>query len=324
VLDPLPFLLAGLAALAAGALVLRSFGPGYRIGRILAATPAIALAEALALAAGDRPRYVRVAGRIDAADEFEDESGRPLVLHRLRTEVRSGRAWRLLEEQRRAVPFRLDEGTASIGIDVDALDAGLVVIPRESVGLAGEVPGAFEGLPATTPVRLRIEQVSSVDHAVACGVPHLDDAGRPTLGAGLGRPLILTTLEREEAMRVLAAGSRLRPLAAAASLATGTVLLGIGLVLGVLGLVAPPAAAAATPGTSTGSSTTFAPASESSGDPGAGDTRSPGTPPGVVGDPLLAVGGVLAIGIGAAGATLLAVRLTGGGRPAGAEDEPRD
>ena len=43
-----------------------------------------------------------------------------------------------------------------------------------------------------------------IEHVRRCGVPHLDDAGRPTLGAGLGRPLILTTLEREEAMRVLA------------------------------------------------------------------------------------------------------------------------
>ena len=33
---PLAFLTAGLVALAAGAVVLRSFGPRYRIGRLLA------------------------------------------------------------------------------------------------------------------------------------------------------------------------------------------------------------------------------------------------------------------------------------------------
>jgi hypothetical protein len=43
---------------------------------------------------------------------------------------------------------------------------------------------------------------------------------------------------------------------------------------------------------------------------GSGDTRSPGQGPGFVGAPLLAILGVLAIGLGAAGLTLAYVRLT--------------
>jgi hypothetical protein len=43
-----------------------------------------------------------------------------------------------------------------------------------------------------------------------------------------------------------------------------------------------------------------------------GDTRSPGEGPGLVGAPFLAVGGVVALGLLAAGATLLFLRLTNG------------
>ena len=43
-----------------------------------------------------------------------------------------------------------------------------------------------------------------------------------------------------------------------------------------------------------------------------GDTRSPGEGPGLVGAPFLAVGGVVALGLLAAGATLLFLRLTSG------------
>ncbi len=46
-----------------------------------------------------------------------------------------------------------------------------------------------------------------------------------------------------------------------------------------------------------------------------GDTRSPGEGPGLVGSPLMAIGGVLALGIVAAAGTLLYVRATGGSEP---------
>ena len=46
-----------------------------------------------------------------------------------------------------------------------------------------------------------------------------------------------------------------------------------------------------------------------------GDTRSAGEGPGLVGSPLLAVGGVLALGLAATALTLLYVRATGGPGP---------
>ena len=84
--------------------------------------------------------------------------------------------------------------------------------------------------PPTTPVRLRVDQVSSVEHAIVLGVPRLDADGEPRLSAGLGRPLVLTTLETDEAMRVLAEGRSGRIKVALVCLAGGVGLVVIALV----------------------------------------------------------------------------------------------
>ena len=232
---PLVFLVAGLVALAAGAVVLRTFGPRYRIGRLLATTPRVTVAEALHLADGN-PRYVAVAGRIDAEEPFEDDAHRPLVFRRTRLQRRAGSAWAALDDRREAVDFRVREGLDEIGIDSSALDVGLVVVRREAVGTAADVPDYAPDVPSGTPIRLLVEQVSAVEHAIVVGVPRrLDDVVRLT--EGLGRPLIMTTLERPEAMRILADGSTRRPLAAALFLGLGLVLVTVGLASAVVDAV---------------------------------------------------------------------------------------
>ena len=232
---PLIPLIAGFVALAAGVLVLRTYGPRYRVGRLLAATPEVTVAEARRLAHGSS-RYVRVRGRIDAEDEFEDDAHRPLVFRRTRLQLRRDEDWTSFEDGRERVPFVVRDGLDGIDIDDAALDVGLVVVPRESVGTAADVADRVPpGTPPETPVRLRIEQISSVEHAIVVGVPGLDETGTPRLSAGLGRPLVLTTLEPAEAMRILTEGARRRPLVAAACLVGGFVLILVGLVLAVIG-----------------------------------------------------------------------------------------
>ena len=233
-LIPLIPVAAGLVALVAGVLVLRTYGPNYRIGRLLASTPEVSVAEARDLAAGP-PRYVRVSGRIDAEDEFEDDAHRPLVFRRTRLQLRSEDGWATFEDGRERVRFEVRDGLGGIVVDDAALDTGLVVVPRESVGTAADVGDRVPaGTPIETPVRLRVEQVSSVEHAIVLGVPTLDQAGEPRISAGLGRPLVLTTLAPDEAMRVLTDGGGRRPLAAAACLAGA---IGLILVGGLLALV---------------------------------------------------------------------------------------
>jgi hypothetical protein len=295
-----PLLIAGgLAVLAIGLAALLSFGPRYRVGRLLASVPLVSIDEALAIAAGPRPRYVRIDGRIDSETDFEDADHRPLVLRRTRVEARMGflGRWRTFEHGHEAVPFQLNEGLESIVVDESALDSGLVVVPRQSTGVAADLADRLPpDVPPGAPTRVTIEQVSSVEHAIALGVPALDAAGQAHLTAGLGRPLILTTLEIPEAMRILTGGAVRRSRLVAACLIGGAALVVLGGAWWAIASVADPAAAlAASPIASIL--------------PGA-DTRSSGEGPGLVGNPGLALLTVLAIGTVALGATLAYVRLT--------------
>jgi len=236
---PFVVIVAALAAIAVGTLLLSTYGPRMRVGRLLAVTPSVGIDEARVLAAAGARRYVRVDGRLDADDEFPDENERPLVFRRRRLETRRGRGWRLLEERLETVPFRVGVGLGEIDVDAGALDVGLVTLVRESVGTAAEAaaslaPGVRTGLPASAVVRLRIEQLSSVERATVLGMPVATPDGRVAITAGTGRPLVVCTLERDEAMRVLAEGGRARPVAAAVALGGGLLGLAVGLAWALL------------------------------------------------------------------------------------------
>lgn len=224
-----------------GVILLKRSGPGWRVGRLLAAAPQRSLAEAAAIAAGGAPAYIRLHGRIDSDEEFPSEDGKPLVFRRRRLQRFAGRErWQTFDDERLAVPFWLAEKGDRVAIDSDVLGDGLVVVPRESVGVAADlgedaVGGVLPALPPDTTVRLRIEQVSTIDHATAAGVPVISQDGSVVLSAGLGRPLVLTTLEMDEAMRVLASGRRGRLLLATGLLAGTPVVLLLGIILLVLG-----------------------------------------------------------------------------------------
>jgi hypothetical protein len=243
---------------------------------------------------------VGIRGRIDASDEFDDDAHRPLVLRRTRFQIRVGPDWRTVDEVREAVDFEVREGLDAIAIDQGALTTGLVVIPRESVGVVGDAPDrAPADTPHDTPLRLRVEQVSSVEHATVLGVPRVDSGtGRPTMGAGLGRPLILSTLENDEAMRVLAADGPRRPLAAVVVMGIGLLSLAAGLAWALLGAL-----------TGTARAASPVPSAAIGGDP-----RSSGQGPGLVGDPVSAVAIVLAVALAAILLTSVYIRLTGGRR----------
>ena len=298
---PLAFLTAGLVALAAGAVVLRSFGPRYRIGRLLATAPRVTVAEAVQLADAG-PRYVAVEGRIDAEEPFEDDAHRPLVFRRTRLEQRTGSSgWTAFEDHREAVTFTVREGLDEIGIDTDALDSGLIVVRREAVGTAADVHERAGDLPPDTAVRLRIEQVSAVEHAIAVGVPRRDTDGgrgppdggpwppadrddaraggsdahpcrgshRPTPGGGA------LPRHRPGARHDRVHRGRGRRAAVRRALATAAAAVVLLLISASRAFAAEPAA---TPGTG-------------------GDPRSPGQGPGLVGDPLFAIGAVALVAV---------------------------
>ncbi len=224
--------LAGILLVIVAAVVLRSVGPGFRIGRLLGATLQVTLDQALALAAAETERYVRVTGRISSDEEFPDDQNRPLVFRRTRLAVR-GRdgQWVNALDEREAVPFGVESRSSFLAVDDAVLGDGLVVIARESVGLVSDLPAEFAldlsaGTDPDAAARLSIEQLSAVEQATVVGQPILR-GGVAMITAGLGRPLIVTTLDQPAAMRVLARGRRGRVVASTAALA-----LGLGMLIG--------------------------------------------------------------------------------------------
>ncbi|MEA2546186.1 MAG: hypothetical protein QOI09_1459, partial [Chloroflexota bacterium] len=132
--------------------------------------------------------------------------------------------------------------------------------------------------------------------AIVLGLPLTDGAGQPRMTAGLGRPLVLTTLEIPEAMRILTSGAILRSRLAAGFIVAGVTLLLVAGVWWVAGSIASPPDA-------------YGASAIPSIIPG-GDPRSSGQGPGLVGNPGLALLIVLGIGLAAVAGTLIYVRLT--------------
>jgi hypothetical protein len=303
---PLILAAAGGLVLGVALAILRGFGAGYRVGRLLAVAPKVSVAEALRLAASAELRYVRIDGRIDSDAEFEDQDHRPLVYRRTTLHWRRspGRgAWVELEAPRiETVPFRVSEGLDELTVDGASLGAGLVVVARESVGRVRDLGDrAPDDVPPDAEVRLRIEYLSSVDHATVLGVPARGADGEPTIGPGLGRPLVITTLEDGEAMRVLTGGATRRSRVAVACLAAGAILIGAAAVWFLVETLVGSGVQIALAGTP-----------EPTVRPGS-DLRSGGAA-GVVGAPLLAIATVAAIAVLAMAATLAWIRFSGGPR----------
>ena len=308
-----PLLLALVGALALGAAAWIQRGPRARVGRLLAVAPRVVVAEAIRMAEAGETGYVRVDGRLDSEQEFEDADHRPLVVRRTTLEWRpagtDGR-WRQMDSNLEVVPFSVREGLDEIAVDGSALAEGLVVVPRERHGVAADLGGGAPGdVPPDAAVRMVVEHASTVEHGAVIGVPKRAPGGGVVIGPGMGRPLILTTLEDDEAMRVLTGGATGRARLALACMVIGVALLAVA----VLWLIAswlfgPTPVSAASP------EPTLRPGS---------DTRTTGGGPGLVGDPLLAVLGVAGVALLSVVASLAYVRLTGGARRDPPEDRPK-
>ena len=308
---PLVLAAAGVLALGVATAILRSFGSGYRVGRILGSTPTVTVAEAVRMARLGETGYVRIDGRIDSDEEFEDYAHRPLVYRR--TTAQAGpadartaasapdRAWTTFDSWVEVVPFSIREGLDEIAVQGDALAEGLVVVRRESNGVAGDLgERAPANIDAAAPVRAIVQFVSSVEHGTVLGVPSRAADGTVMIGPGLGKPLILTTLEIDEAMRVLTGGATRKARMAVAGLVAGVALLSLAALWWLVGTVL-----------GSGVATVLAASPEPSVRPG-GDTRTTGAGPGLVGDHGFAILVVAGIALASVLGTLAWVRATGG------------
>jgi hypothetical protein len=300
---PLLLSTVGFGALIVATTILRSFGPRYRIGRLLAVAPTVSIAEASAIADAGTQRYIRIGGRIDSDDDWEDADHRPLVLRRTAYAWRpaGGGRWRSFDAQLEVVPFVVREGLDEIAVDAAGIADGLVTVPRQHLGHAADIEAmTAAGIDPAADARVEVSYVSTVDHATVLGVPHRTADGQLVIGPGMGRPLIVSILEDEEAMRVLTGGATGRSRLAVAALVAAGICFTVAVAWWVLDALVgggTAAALAASPIPTVGS-----------------DTRSSGGGPGLVGDPLFALVVVLGIGALSVVASLAWIRLTGGRR----------
>jgi hypothetical protein len=144
----------------------------------------------------------------------------------------------------RSLPFVVSDPSSAIRISTADLADGLVVVERRWEGSVAELHAASReyqrpetaalvaALAASDPTRgarVGLEQISSLDRATAAG--QLVDG---ELRAGAGRPLVVTTLERGEALRLL--GSERRGRLASSTVALALLTLGTLLLLGGIAL----------------------------------------------------------------------------------------
>ncbi|MFM8628892.1 MAG: hypothetical protein ACKOC3_02070 [Candidatus Limnocylindrus sp.] len=219
----------------------RRGGTRARSARLMAGLAPVSPEEALLVGEG---RYLAVQGSIDAAEAFDDENHRPLVYRRERVLVREGDTWRELERAVRSVQFFITSPRASIEIDADSLGDGLVVIERQWEGSVLELVAsgrtftddatsalvtALATSAPTLTARVVLEQISTLDRGTVVGLLR---NGRLT-AAGAGQPLVLTTLDRRDALRILgseARGSLAISLITLAALVAGVLTVGIAIV----------------------------------------------------------------------------------------------
>ena len=241
-----PIALIGAALLVIGLLLSRRTDARTRAGQLLAGLSPISPTEALKLAAlrGESAPYLAIKGSIDAPEIFEDEHHRPLVFRRERVSIADEGGWRVIDTAERSLPFVVSDPSSAIRISAADLADGLVVVERRWEGSVAELHAASReyqrpetaalvaALAASDPTRgarVGLEQISSLDRVTAAG--QLVDG---ELRAGAGRPLVVTTLERGEALRLL--GSERRGLLASSTVALALLALGTLLLLGGIAL----------------------------------------------------------------------------------------
>ena len=241
-----PIVIVGAALVVLGFFLSRRTDVRTRTGQLLAGLSPISPTEALRLAAlrSDAAPYLAIKGSIDAPEIFEDEHHRPLVFRRERVSVADTGGWRVIDTAERSLPFVVSDPSSSISIATADLADGLVVVERRWEGSVAELHAAgreyqssetaalVAALAASDPTRgarVGLEQISNLDRATAAG--QLVDG---ELRAGAGRPLVVTTLERAEALRLL--GTEGRGRLASSTLALALLALGALLLIGGLAL----------------------------------------------------------------------------------------
>ncbi len=229
--------LLGAVLVALGLAALRGSGAQFGLGRRLAGARGMTVGEVLAL---DElpPRPVRVTGRVRCPDPMvTDRDDRLVAVHR-DVDVRLPRGgWRTVERLRETRAFDLWDHDGSLPLDPSQAAEPLVTIPHVWQGQ----PDQLEGPHAASVARLAAEgrepvearattrMVSVVDRLLILASVERDAAGQVRLAPPMGG-YVISTLELDDALRLL--GGRRRGLLAVAAVAVagGLLLVTVGII----------------------------------------------------------------------------------------------
>ena len=203
-----------LLLVAVGLLAIRGSGAHPRLAQRFAGAREHRVGELLDMA--DPPeRPVRVTGRVRCADPLVTPDGESLVAYHRDVEVRQQtRSWRTIDRLRETRSFELWDHDGSLTVDPALAAEPLVTIPHVWRGRAAELDphfaGAIERLAAdgAAPAEARAvtRMVSTVDRVGLLALVRRD-AGGVSLAPPPGG-FILSTLELDAAMRLLAGPRR--------------------------------------------------------------------------------------------------------------------
>lgn len=226
--------LVGLALLVGGLLTLRGSGARIRMARRLGGAREMKVGTLLD-ATQPPARPVRVAGRVRCADPLVSDEDERLVAWHRDVEVRTRNGWRSIEHRRETRSFELWDHDGALTVDPAQAAEPLVAIPHAWHGAPADLDETYQPAIARleaqagpiTAARAETRMISVIDRLLVLARVERDGAGmrlRPPPGG-----YVISTMELEEAMRLLG-GPRRRwlPVAVLATLG-GALLMVIGL-----------------------------------------------------------------------------------------------
>ncbi len=240
---PLAVVVAGGLAVVAGAWLIRTSGAHTGLGRRLAAARTIPLAELHQLAAANAlpAEPIRIEGRVRCANPINTPEGdRLAALHRdVDVALPDGR-WRTIEHLRDARSVDLWERASSVRLDLGTAAEPLITIPHVWEGLPDELPASYQPaierlaaeIGAPTAARATTREITLVDQLTVLAVARRDPAGQLQLTPPDGG-FVVSAVDLDVAMRLLAGPRRPRMLGGYAVSALG----GVAVFLGLIGLV---------------------------------------------------------------------------------------
>ena len=240
----LPLLVLGLAAVGlivvAAALAWASGSRVWMARRLASARPA-RVADVLRLRESPR-RALRVAGRVRCSEPIVTADGERLVVFHRTVEVQvPGTGWRPIERVRETRRFELWDHAGELTVDPAGCAEPIAAIPGVWRGAPAELPDEYQPairrLESTharsvSAARSETRVVNVIDRVLVLAAPVVDDAGSVTLSPPRGG-YVLSTLQLDEAMRLLVGRRAFMVTAALASGLLGVLCALAGVALGV-------------------------------------------------------------------------------------------